>query len=278
MTQRYDPSAAIAVVDSGIGGLSVLRALAQHLPGERWLYFADQAHIPYGEKPADALRRYARRILAFLREQGIKALVVACNTLSAAALEDLRARHPDLPIVGMEPAVKPAAQLSQRGVVGVMATRATLTSERYRRLKVRFGQGVRFLEDPCEGLVEHIEAGRLNGPQVEALLRRIVGPMQEAGVDAVVLGCTHYPFVADALQRLLGPKVTLVDPAHAVARQTRRVLEARGLLRSNGAMGGVVRYFTTGAARTFARQVRLLVPELEAPVQPLPFFWMEESQ
>lgn len=277
MTQGSPETLPIGVLDSGVGGLSVLRALVQHLPGEKWVYFADQAHVPYGEKPEAALRAYARRIVAFLMARGIKALVVACNTLSAAALDDLRRAFPHLPIVGMEPAVKPAARGTRRGVVGVLATQATLASRRYRHLKARFGQGVRFLEDPCVGLVEHIEAGRLDGPEVETLLREVLRPMQQAGADTVVLGCTHYPFVEPVLRRLLGPEVRLVDPAHAVARQTRRVLEGRGMLHHRG-RGGVLTYYTTGSARTFARQIRRLVPALEAPVHPLPFFWENQAE
>ncbi len=266
----------IGVVDSGIGGLSVLQALVNRLPRERWLYFADQAHLPYGARPASELRRFGRRIVAFLLEQGIKALVVACNTLSAAALDDLRAAFPHLPIVGMEPAVKPAAQASQKGVIGVLATRMTLRSERYLRLKERFGQGKRFLEDPCVGLVERIESGDVDGPATQALLERVLTPMKQAGVDTVVLGCTHYPFVLPHIRRFLGPQVTILNPAEAVARHLARVLESRNLLRQDGP-GAVLGYFTTGQAETFTRQIRRLTPELEAPVQALPHFWQEET-
>ncbi len=266
----------IGVVDSGVGGLSVLRELVARLPQERWLYFADQAHLPYGSRPPQALRHFGRRITAFLMEQGIKALVVACNTLSAVALDDLRSAFPHLPIVGMEPAVKPAAQASQRGVIGVMATHITLRSQRYLRLKARFGQGKRFIEDPCAGLVERIEAGDVDGPETQALLERILTPMKAAGVDTVVLGCTHYPFVLPHIARILGPEVTLLNPAEAVARHLARVLASRNLLRPEGS-GGVVRYYTTGSAQGLAQQIQRLVPELHAPVEDLPEFWLEED-
>lgn len=270
------PKGFIGVVDSGVGGLSVLRALVARLPQENWVYFADQAHLPYGEKPHPLLQVYAVRIADFLLAQGAKAIVIACNTLSAAALDALRARFPQVPIVGMEPAVKPAVQHTRTGTVAVLATQTTLQSERYRRLKARFGQGVTFLEDPCIGLVEQIEAGRLITPDTLALLERILTPMREAAADTVVLGCTHFPFVAEGIRRVLGDHVHILDPAPAVARHLEMVLRQHGLIRMNGKPGRVLG-FTTGNGTRWAEQVRTLVPELNMRVAALPDFWAEAS-
>lgn len=272
--QVLHPNAAVGVVDSGIGGLSVLRALRKYLPQQAWVYFADQAHLPYGRRPADQLQAFARRITRFLVErEGIKALVVACNTLSAVALEDLRRAWPHLPIVGIEPAIKPAVQLSQQGRVGVLATQVTLSSPRYRRLKERFGKQVAFWEDPCPGLVEDIEEHGPDAPTVHSLLQRALEPMQRAGVDVVVLGCTHYPLVAHRIRQLLGPQVTLVDPAQAVARRLLQVLQ-QAQLEPNGAFPDpVVRYYTTGPAERLERQITLLAPELLGPIHSLRDFW-----
>ena len=266
------PAGFIGVVDSGVGGLSVLRALVARLPQENWVYFADQAHLPYGEKPDPILRIYAVRIAAFLLERGAKALVIACNTLSAAALDVLRERFPQVPIVGMEPAVKPATQLTRTGTVAVLATRTTLQSERYRRLKARFGQKVTFLEDPCPGLVEQIEAGRLTTPDTLDMLARILAPMREAGADTVVLGCTHFPFVAEGIRQVLGSHVRILNPADAVARHLAQVLAQRGLREANGRPGRVWG-FTTGDLARWATQVQMLVPELNMTVAALPGFW-----
>ncbi len=268
--------APIGVVDSGIGGLSVLRALQHRLPHEDWLYFADQAHLPYGRRDHGELRRFARRITRFLVEQGIKALVVACNTLSAVALEDLRAAFPGLPIVGMEPAIKPAVQASRRKRVGVLATGVTLASPRYQALKARYGNHTRFWEDPCPGLVESIEAHGPDAPQVRGLLRAILEPMRQAGVDVVVLGCTHYPLVAHHIARLLGPEVTVLDPAHAVARRLEQVLREHGRMRPP-TRTGVVRYFTTGSGPRLEAHVKRLVPHLAGPVHELRDFWQQEE-
>ena len=271
------PTAPIGVMDSGVGGLSVLRALVRRLPHEQWLYLADQAHLPYGQKPAEALRAYGLRMASFLLEQGAKALVVACNTLSAVALDAMREAFPHVPIVGMEPALKPAVRLSRTGRVGVMATQATLQSPRYRRLKDRFAQQATVVEDPCQGLVERVEAGDLNGPATQRLLTRILAPMQRAGVDVVVLGCTHFPFLEETIRAVLGPQVRLLNPAEAVARRLAQVLEAHGLLAPRGSPPSPqVVAWTTGDPDRWTRQVHTLVPELEVVPKALPNFWAGE--
>jgi glutamate racemase len=223
----------VGVFDSGVGGLSVLRALLTELPGTRFVYAADSAHAPYGERTAQDVSARTHRITAQLREQhGIDALVVACNTATAHAIDDLRKAYPDLPIVGVEPALKPAAALSRSGGIGVLATRGTLESARFAQLRDRLvaastPRSLRFSCQPCDGLAAAIERHDL--PTIEALSTRYVkellqGPHGAQPIDTLVLGCTHYPFAAGLLGRLCGPDVTLVDTGAPVARRTRDVL------------------------------------------------------
>ncbi len=235
----------IGVFDSGVGGLSVLRALRAHLPNEHFIYIADQAHVPYGSRSLDEVRRFAEGITRYLLSRGAKAVVVACNTASAAALHALRRAFPDTPFVGMEPAVKPAAETTQSGVVGVLATPATFQGALYASVVERFARGTRLLESTCEGLVQCIEAGNLHGEAPRRILEAALHPMLAEGMDTVVLGCTHYPFVIPLIQEIVGPGVRVIDPAPAIARQTRRVLEGRGSRNAPQAAGGVT-YYTTG--------------------------------
>jgi len=220
----------VGVFDSGVGGLSVLRALLNELPGVRFVYVADRAYAPYGERTVAEITDRSERITTWLRHtHHIDALVVACNTATALAIDSLRATHPDLPIVGVEPALKPAAALSQTRHIGVIATRGTLNSQRFARLRSQLENTaaipVHFVCQPCDGLADAIERGDLQTQQtlceryVQALRHEAPGDM-----DTVVLGCTHYPFAADTLAQLLGPDVTLVDTGVAVARRTRDVL------------------------------------------------------
>ncbi len=211
-------NAPIGVFDSGVGGLSVLREIRQALPNESLMYVADSGHVPYGEKSPEQIRERSRSIARFLLQQGAKALVVACNTATAAAVADLREIY-DLPIIGMEPAVKPAAQATRTGIVGVLATTGTLQSARFAALLDRFAGSVKVITQPCPGLVEYIEQGELDSPRVRALLQTFTQPLLSAGCDTIILGCTHYPFVRPALQSLLAPGITLIDTGAAVARQ-----------------------------------------------------------
>lgn len=220
----------VVVFDSGVGGLSVLRHLRALLPQERLIFLADQANVPYGSRSLTEIRAFSEGITRFLLDLGAKIIVVACNTASGAALTYLRQTFPDVPFVGMEPAVKPAAQQTRSGKVGVLATTGTFDSQRYDSLMARFAQEVDVFENPCRGLVELIEAGNLAGMVTESLLRRCVTPMLAQGVDTLVLGCTHYPFVRPLLEKIIGPHVTIIDPAPAVARQTKRILQQNGLL------------------------------------------------
>jgi len=209
----------------------VWREIVRRLPHEDTLYFADSAHCPYGSRPVAEVRQLAESASSFLMDQGCKALVVACNTASAAALQHLRATF-DIPIVGMVPAVKPAAERTLAGRVGVLATGVTLQGELLREVNQRFTADVALRSVMCPGLVELIEEGRAETPETEAMLRRCLEPLLDAGIDALVLGCTHYPFLTPTIRRIAGPKVILLDSSPAIARQTERVLTNEGLLAS----------------------------------------------
>ena len=257
-------SSPIGIFDSGIGGLSVWREIARQLPQEDTIYFADQIHIPYGPRSLQEIRSFSEAITRFLLERGSKIIVVACNTASAAALKHLRTTFPAIPFVGMEPAVKPAAEMTHTGVVGVMATPATFQSELFASVVERFANGVRLINQVCPGLVEQIEAGRLQTLDTRAMLDRFLQPIREANADAIVLGCTHYPFVIDAL-RQLAPGVNVIDPAPAVARQVDRVLRERGLLCDED-RAGQHHFISSGDLDRFQEILRLLV-NVETPGQ-----------
>jgi glutamate racemase len=255
----------IGVFDSGVGGLSVWRELARQLPGETIIYLADQAHVPYGSRPPDEIRAFAEGITRFLLERDARAVVIASNTISAAALYPLRRQFPGVPFVGMEPALKPATAQTHNGVVGVMATPNTFQGEPFARLVERFGGNARVVTQVCPGLVEAVERGDLESPAVEALLRQYVTPLIEAGTDQLVLGCTHYPFLRPTIERLAGANVTVIDPAAAVARQTARVLAGiapeppRPQIMPAGGQ-----FYTTGDVAAFTRVTRQLLTPAEA--------------
>ncbi len=219
----------IGVFDSGIGGLTVLRAIHQLMPDEPLLYLADQAHVPYGPRPMQEVRHFSEAITRYLLLQGAHLIVVACNAASAAALKYLRSTFPEVPFVGMEPAVKPAAEHTRSGVVGVLATPATFQGELYASVVERFAQGVKIIQHTCPGLVMQIERGLLNDAETRRILESALQPMLEQGIDTIVLGCTHYPFVIPLIQQITGPGVRVIDPAPAVARQVQRLLVATNL-------------------------------------------------
>ncbi|MDE1165072.1 MAG: glutamate racemase [Pseudomonas sp.] len=225
--------APIGVFDSGVGGLSVLGEISRLLPAESLLYVADCGHIPYGEKSPAFIRERCAQVADFFLEQGAKALVLACNTATVAAVADLRERHPLWPIVGMEPAVKPAAAATRSGVVGVLATTGTLQSAKFAALLDRFANDVKVITQPCPGLVELIEAGDLHSPVLRELLAGYVQPLLDAGCDTLILGCTHYPFLKPLLSQMIPPTIILIDTGAAVARQLQRLLEKDQLL-ANG--------------------------------------------
>ena len=265
-------SGPIGVFDSGVGGLSVLRALRAELPHERFVYVADSGHAPYGERDDQHVIARSHAVTAHLREQHqIKALVVACNTATAAAIRLLRQDHADLPIVGIEPALKPAAASSKTGVVGVMATRSTLHSEKFLALLATLQGQVRFVLQACDGLVDAIE--REDTIKRGALCSAYTGAMgrfglNDAEMDTLVLGCTHYPFLETELRSCIGDQVNLLEGGAPVARQTRRLLAGKLLLAEPPHTDGGVRFFTTGDADVLANAVRRWL-QLEAQVQAL---------
>ena len=220
----------IAVFDSGVGGISVLRHLVKQLPGERFVYFGDSANAPYGTRSREEVEKLTFSVVKALLPQGLKALVVACNTATSAAIDSLRSAYPDLIIVGIEPALKLAVDHFPGGRIGVMATPMTLAEEKFSHLMARYRRDAQIYKLPAPGLVELVEAGAGNSPQAEALLRDLLAPCL-GKLDAVVLGCTHYPFAAQALTRVLGPEVALLDGGEGTARETCRRLEQADLLR-----------------------------------------------
>ncbi|HUE93189.1 glutamate racemase [Pseudomonas sp.] len=227
------PDAPIGVFDSGVGGLSVLGEIRALLPNESLLYVADSGHVPYGEKSPEFIRERCRVLAEFLLAQGAKALVLACNTATVAGVAELRELYPQLPLVGMEPAVKPAAAATQSGVVGVLATTGTLKSAKFAALLDRFANDVRVITQPCPGLVERIEAGELDSAATRELLQGFVAPLLAEGCDTLILGCTHYPFIKPLLRSLVPDSVSLIDTGAAVAQQVRRLLAGNDLL-ANG--------------------------------------------
>lgn len=227
MNEKHD---FIAVFDSGVGGISVLRHLVRILPGERFIYFGDSANAPYGSRPTREVRALTLAAVdKLLAEYPLKALVIACNTATAAAVNDVRAAHPELIVVGIEPALKVAADHFPGGRVGVLATVVTLREEKFDTLLHRFDEDVTIYKIPAPGLVELLEQGKADAPETEALLRKVLSPYL-GKLDAVVLGCTHYPFARNAIRRVLGDNVVLLDGGEGTARETRRRLELAGLL------------------------------------------------
>ena len=215
--------AAIGVFDSGVGGLSVLRALRARLPSETFIYVADSGHAPYGDRSEDFVQARTQAVAGFLAQRGVKAMVIACNTASVVGAARLRSAHA-LPIVAMEPAIKPAARRTRSKVVLVLATTRTLRSPAVARLCAAHGEGVRFLLQPCPGLADQVERGEFGSGAARQLLQRYVWPAVDEGADTLVLGCTHYAFLAAEIAAIAGPSVTLIEPSDAVARRLAAVL------------------------------------------------------
>jgi len=237
-------AAPIGIFDSGAGGLSILSGIHQLLPAENLLYVADTAHAPYGPKGADFIRARSEHILQWFLQRGVKAVVVACNTATTMAIADLRAHH-SLPIIGVEPAVKPAAALSRSGVVGVLATQGTISSNKFLHLKNRFNHQVEFIASACSGLVQEIERPDPDPLALRALLREFIEPMLARGADTLVLGCTHYPLIRTEIQAIAGSNVAVVDAGDAVARELQRRLDEQGMLNASSA-AGQIEFFTSG--------------------------------
>ena len=227
----------IAVFDSGVGGISVLRQLRKQLPNERYLYFGDSANAPYGTRPEKAIRALTLAAAEKLVAQGVKALVVACNTATAVAIDILRETYPELIVVGVEPALKVGADKYPGGRIGVMATPVTLEGDKFHRLLVRFADGCQVSLISAPGLADLVEKGEQNGPKGEALLQRLLEPYR-GKLDALVLGCTHYPFARETIQKVLGSETELLDGGEGTAVQTMHLLQSKNLL--NDGQGEVV--------------------------------------
>lgn len=255
----------IGVFDSGIGGLSVLREIRSLLPDADIVYLADQAMAPYGERTLDEVRERSVAITSRLIDEGAALVVVACNSASAAALHHLRAVFPDMPFVGMEPAVKPAVAMTGNGVIGVLATNATFQGELYASVVDRHAANATIVARAGRGLVPLVERGDVDSADVKALLEGYLAPMLDAGADTIVLGCTHYPFLLPAIQEIVGPDVFVVDPSPAVARQVARLAGEK-----SEAGTGSMRYVTTGSPVALAGTIEHLLGVIPEPV---PVHW-----
>lgn len=229
----------IAVIDSGVGGISVLRELCALMPNENFIYLGDSKNAPYGSKSRDEVLRITRDNLEFLKDRGIKALVIACNTATSAAVKILRAEEKELVIVGIEPAIKPPSLDFDHPRVLVMATPLTLREEKFRRLVERFSDAEEIIPIPCPHLVEFIERGELDTPELHEYIEKLLSPYRNEKIDALVLGCTHYPHISDAISRHISPNVRIYDGGVGTARETRRRLEDAGLLNTCSERGSV---------------------------------------
>ena len=257
----------VGVFDSGVGGLSVLREIRRELPGEHLLYVADSGHAPYGDKPTELIEARAIAIIEFLISRHAKAIVVACNTATGVAIQMLRTRF-SLPIIAMEPAIKPAAAHTRSGVIGVLATSRTIASDNFAKLHERFGADAKILMQACPGLVEQVEAGDLYGEKTRALTERYIAPLLAQGADTIVLGCTHYPFLAALIREIAGPAVAIIDPSAAIARELRRRLASIKLL-SIESLGGT-EMFWSSAKPDIARPVISQLWQADVDVRGLP--------
>jgi glutamate racemase len=258
---------AIGVFDSGVGGLSVLRHIRRLLPDRHLIYVADSAHVPYGDKSQDYIEQRAITLANFLVLQGAAAIVIACNTASAAAAASLR-RQFDLPVVAMEPAIKPAIAATRSGVVGVLATTGTLESARFAALLERYTGDVEIITQGCAGLVEQVERGDLDGPATRQLIERYTAPLLARGADTLVLGCTHYPFLAPLIREVAGNAITLVDTGSAVAQQLQRRMLAE-LPDQTPRASAHARFWTSGDPHHASRIISALWGE-QVAVQYLP--------
>lgn len=238
MNNKTDP---IGVFDSGMGGVSVLRKLSRIMPGEDFIYFGDSINAPYGTKSKEEIKILTEKAFDYLRERGCKAVVIACNTATSAAAKHLREKHPDYPIIGLEPALKPAALSMECPKVLAMATPLTLKEEKFNNLMAQYEDKAEFIKLPAPELVKFIESGELDSKEEIAYLEEILAPYTDGKVDAVVLGCTHFPFARRTIQRILGDEVLVFDGGLGAARQTRRVLEGKNLL-NDKEEGGTVEF------------------------------------
>jgi glutamate racemase len=250
----------IGMLDSGVGGLSILRQLQRQLPGEDVVYVADQGHVPYGPRSKAQIRSFVRGIVRFLLLQRVKVAVVACNAASAAALHHLRDVFTEIPFVGMEPAVKPAAEQTRAGTIGVLTTAATFQGELFASVVDQFAREVRVVTQVCPEFVDLVESGEIDTPAARGAVQARLAPLLAAGIDQLVLGCTHFPFLTPLLREVAGPDVTIVDPSEAVARQTGRMIGARG-----AGSAGRVTCFTSGPPAQLRPLLARLLDQDAAP-------------
>ena len=253
----------IGLFDSGTGGLSVLREIVRVLPDERYVYFSDNAHCPYGEKSPEYIRDRCRSITRTLLDKGADIIVAACNTATGAAIKTLREEFP-VRFIGMEPAVKPAVLGTRSGVIGVLATAGTLKGSKYLTTKGNYEDGCIIEEHVGQGFVELVEAGKLTGPEAEAIVEKSLRPLLDKGADTIVLGCTHYPFLLETLQKIAGPDIRFIDPAPAVARQLVRVMQEEGLIRKDaGRPTGTpdIELISSGDPAPLLRMFRKIFPD-----------------
>ncbi len=270
---KTNQSQYVGVFDSGVGGLSIIREIHQLLPQAPLFYIADQAHVPYGKRQLEEILAFSLAISRFLISKGARVIVVACNTASAAALSALRETLPGMPFVGMEPAVKPATQQTENGIVGVLATPATFQGRMYSTLVERFAQNVRLLTNTLPGLVEAVERGELDSPATHRILEAAIKPMLAEGADTLVLGCTHFPFVLPLIREIAGPDVKVIDPAPAIARRTAYLLEQSSISFTDIPEAKPV-FATTGDAAKFKSAVHNL---LNIETEPVQLAWNEAA-
>lgn len=252
----------VAFFDSGLGGISVLRAARSTLPHENFIYYGDSANAPYGTKPREEICRLSRNVMEAVLSMGAKAVVIACNTATGMAVDELRIDYPELPIIGVEPAVKPAAETWPGGKILVMATPMCLKGERFKELHGRFCREAEIIPVPCGGLMEYVERGELDGPGLHEFLQKLLGPWLTEPVDAVVLGCTHYPFLRKAIAAVLGEQTAIVDGNAGITAQLRRRLAELDLLNPSCETGTVTFYNSLQDPAMFALSEMLLnLPE-----------------
>jgi glutamate racemase len=261
----------IGVFDSGVGGLSVLREIHAMLPAQPLYFIADQAHVPYGKREMSEIRDFSFAITDYFASMGIKMIVVACNTASAASLQDLRKEYPGLTFVGMEPAVKPAIQTTHNGIVGVLATPATFQGKLYNTLVEKFAKDVKILTHTCPGLVEAIESGKLSYQSTRLILQQALLPMIDKGADTIVLGCTHFPFVVPTIKNIVGPNINVIDPSPAIAKRVSSLLNELDLLKRSSQNSDIT-YGTTGEPEKFKNIVRSL---LKIDISPVHLKWFD---
>lgn len=247
----------VGVFDSGVGGISVLRELVRLMPEEQYLYFGDSANAPYGTKGLEQVRELTINNIKSLLEQGVKAVVVACNTATSAAVADLRKMYPELPLVGIEPAIKPAAEQNPGGRIIVMATPMTLRQEKFCKLMGRYEDRAQIVPLPCPGLMEYVERGNLAGEDLQKYLTELFWSVDHEPMDAIVLGCTHYPFARPAIRQVVGAEVKIYDGGPGTAREMKRRLQEAGLLRDTTGTGRVIFENSYSDPDKMAREQRL---------------------